>query len=37
MENFEQKNNKIEIKDASSVTFPSTGKLLKIDTTDSVE
>ena len=38
MENFEQKNNKIEINDASSVTFPSTEKLLdEMNTADSVD
>ena len=38
MEDFEQKNNEIEIMDASGVTFSSTEKLLdEMDTTDSVE
>jgi len=38
MEKFEQKNNEIEIKDAGSVTFPNTEKLLdEMDTTDASE
>jgi len=38
MENFEQKNNEIEIKDAGSITFPNTEKLLdEMDATDASE